>query len=147
MSIQINRDLSVKNVMLDLDSFPIVKEDTFLKEALEKMLLYKLGVVCVVDNKVNFLGLITDGDIRRILLKVQKPLSALFMEDVMDHISNNPTIIYPETLVAEATKLIGDKRVWDLPIVSKEKKLIGLFHLHKALEFYLKENKQDLTYT
>ena len=140
MSIEIKKNITVENVMLDIDSFPIVNDDTIIKEALEKMLFYKLGVVCVVDNKMNFLGLITDGDIRRILLKVQKPLSALFMEDVMDHISIDPVAISPDMLVSEATKLIGKKRVWDLPVLSNKKKILGLFHLHKALEFYLQNN-------
>lgn len=140
MSIKIKKNITVENVMLDIDSFPIVNDDTIIKEALEKMLFYKLGVVCVVDNKMNFLGLITDGDIRRILLKVQKPLSALFMEDVMDHISIDPVAISPDMLVSEATKLIGKKRVWDLPVLSNKKKILGLFHLHKALEFYLQND-------
>jgi CBS domain-containing protein len=140
MSIEIKKNITVENVMLDIDSFPIVNDDTIIKEALEKMLFYKLGVVCVVDNKMNFLGLITDGDIRRILLKVQKPLSALFMEDVMDHISIDPVAISPDMLVSEATKLIGKKRVWDLPVLSNKKKILGLFHLHKALEFYLQND-------
>ena len=140
MSIEIKKNITVENVMLDIDSFPIVNDDTIIKEALEKMLFYKLDVVCVVDNKMTFLGLITDGDIRRILLKVQKPLSALFMEDVMDHISIDPVAISPDMLVSEATKLIGKKRVWDLPVLSNKKKILGLFHLHKALEFYLQND-------
>lgn len=139
MSTEIKSNITVDKVMLKLESFPVVKGDTIIKDALEKMLYYKLGVVCVVDEKREFMGLITDGDIRRILLKVQKPLSALFMEDIMDHISEDPITITPATTVSEATKLIGEKKIWDLPIVSKTKKLHGLFHLHKALEYFLKE--------
>ena len=140
MSIETKKDIAVQDVMLGVDKFPVVPEDAILKEALEKMLYYKLGVVCVADKTHNFMGLITDGDIRRILLKVQKPLSALFMEDIMDHVSSNPTTILPNTTIFEATKLNGSKKIWDLPVLSEKRKLLGLFHLHKALEFYLKEN-------
>ena len=102
------------------------------------MSMYKLGIACVVDRQNKFIGLITDGDIRRILLSVQKPLSALFMEDILDHVSTAPTYVNPELSINEATKLIGEKSVWDLPVVSRDMSLLGLFHLHKALEYYLK---------
>ena len=138
MSIKNNTLIRVKDVMLPISKIPVVKQDAILKDALEKMSSYKLGIACVVDKDNKFVGLITDGDIRRILLSVQKPLSALFMEDVLDHMSATPTYVDPELSINKATKLIGKKSVWDLPVVSSNKSLIGLFHLHKALEFYLK---------
>ena len=138
MSIKNNTQIKVKDVMLTISEFPRVESDAILKDALEKMSMYKLGIACVVDKQNKFIGLITDGDIRRILLSVQKPLSALFMEDILDHISTSPTYVNPELSINEATKLIGEKSVWDLPVVSRDMSLLGLFHLHKALEYYLK---------
>ena len=138
MSIKNNERIKVKDVMLPLSKVPIVESDAILKEALEKMTVYKLGITCVVDNHNHFLGLITDGDMRRILLSVQRPLSALFVEDVLDRVSKSPTYVNPELSINEATKLIGEKSVWDLPVVSQDMSLIGMFHLHKALEYYLK---------
>ena len=138
MSIKNNIKIKVKDVMLPISKVPRVESDAILKDALEKMSMYKLGIACVVDKQNKFIGLITDGDIRRILLSVQKPLSALFMEDILDHISTSPTYVNPELSINEATKLIGEKSVWDLPVVSRDMSLLGLFHLHKALEYYLK---------
>ena len=138
MSIKNNKQIKVKDVMLTISEFPILESDAILKEALEKMSMYKLGIACVIDKENKFTGLITDGDIRRILLSVQKPLSALFMEDILDHVSVSPTYINPELSINEATKLIGEKSVWDLPVVSNDMSLLGLFHLHKALDYYLK---------
>ena len=138
MSIKNNIKIKVKDVMLPISKVPRVESDAILKDALEKMSMYKLGIACVVDRQNKFIGLITDGDIRRILLSVQKPLSALFMEDILDHISTSPTYVNPELSINEATKLIGEKSVWDLPVVSRDMSLLGLFHLHKALEYYLK---------
>jgi CBS domain-containing protein len=138
MSIKNKEQIKVKDVMLPLANVPIVESDAILKEALEKMTAYKLGITCVVNKNNHFLGLITDGDMRRILLSVQRPLSALFVEDVLDHVSKSPTYVSPELSINEATKLIGEKSVWDLPVVSQDMSLLGLFHLHKALEYYLK---------
>ena len=92
--------------MLAISKVPRVESDAILKDALEKMSMYKLGIACVVDKQNKFIGLITDGDIRRILLSVQKPLSALFMEDILDHISVSPTYVHSELSIFEATKLI-----------------------------------------
>ena len=138
MSIKNNKQIKVKDVMLPLSKVPKVESDAILKEALEKMTAYKLGIACVVDKQNHFIGLITDGDMRRILLSVQRPLSALFVEDVLDHISTTPAYVNPELSINEATQLIGERSVWDLPVVSQDMSLLGLFHLHKALEYYLK---------
>ena len=138
MSIKNNTQTKVKDVMLPISKVPRVESDAILKDALEKMSMYKLGITCVVDKQNKFIGLITDGDIRRILLSVQKPLSALFMEDILDHMSTSPTYVNPELSINEATILIGEKSIWDLPVVSHDMTLLGLFHLHKALEYYLK---------
>ena len=138
MSIVSDTNVAVSNVMLEKNNFPVINKFAILKDAIEQMVFHKLGVVCVVDEQNKFVGLITDGDLRRMLLTVQKPLSALFMEDVTDHLTSEPTTIYPEMLISEATKLIGIKKIWDLPVTSSNNELIGLFHLHKALEFYIK---------
>ena len=138
MSIKNSDQIKVKDVMLPLSKVPIVENEAILKEALEKMTEYKLGITCIVDKQKHFLGLITDGDMRRILLSIQRPLSALFVEDVLDHASQSPIYVNPDLSINEATKLIGKKAVWDLPVVSEDMSLLGVFHLHKALEYFLK---------
>jgi len=77
MSTQIN-NVTITTVMIPIGAFPVVTEQTILKEALEEMDNFRLGVACVVDNKGHLIGILTDGDIRRKLLSVQKPLSAFF---------------------------------------------------------------------
>ena len=77
------------------------------------------------------------------LLNIQKPLSALFMEDVNDHMTLNPFTIYPETKFSEAISLMEQKKIWDLPVVDKNHKLVGLFHLHPAVDFLIKSLKSE----
>ena len=45
------------------------------------------------------------------------------MEDVLDHISTSPTFVDPNLSISKATQLIGEKLVWDLPVVSKDMSL------------------------
>ena len=70
-------DMKVKEVMITKDKFAQVDPNEFLKEALDKMTDSKLGIVCIVEDNL-LKGVITDGDIRRKLLNVQKPFSAFF---------------------------------------------------------------------
>ena len=67
----------VKNFILDQSKSAVVDETTILKETLEKMIHFKIGIACVVNKKKNLIGVITDGDLRRKLIKNQKPWSAL----------------------------------------------------------------------
>ena len=131
-----NNNLTIAAVMMPIGAFPVVTEQTILKEALEEMDNFHLGVACVVSNESNLLGILTDGDIRRKLLSVQKPLSAFFIDDAMEHAIVNPIVISPSHSLYEAVVLMDNKRVWDLPVVDNNK-LVGLLHLHPVVDALL----------
>lgn len=130
-------DMVVGQLMLDLDKFPVVGFRTLFKEALEMMSDAGLGIVCVVDDDGALYGILTDGDIRRKLLKVQKPFSAMFIEDVVLHSVKSPVTIGPDSSIKSAVDLMGLKKVWDLPVVDDCNKLVGLLHLHPVVEMFL----------
>lgn len=130
-------NLLVSEVMLALDRAPFVHKEAILKEAMEKMGQFHLGIVCVVDADKSLLGILTDGDIRRKLLKVQKPFSAFLVDDALDHAIRTPTTIDPDDTLVCAVELMEEKQIWDLPVVSNEGKLVGLLHLHPAVQALL----------
>ncbi len=136
MSIPKNNIL-VSEVMLALDRAPLVGEEAILKEAMEQMGRTRLGIVCVTDADKNLLGILTDGDIRRKLLKVQKPFSALLIDDALDHAIRKPVTIKPDDTLARAVELMEEKQIWDLPVVINERRLVGLLHLHPAVQALL----------
>ena len=126
-----------KDIMLKLGDFPVVPYNMILKEALEEMNKFNLGVACLV-NKNNILkGIITDGDIRRKLLKDQKPFSAFFVDDSIKHAVKKPKSSSPNKNIKETLKMMNKNEIWDLPIV-KNKKLVGLVHLHPAMRKLIK---------
>ena len=141
MSIQNNNDMLVNEVMMPLERCPVIRERVILKEALEVMGQSRLGIACIVGEYNLLLGIVTDGDIRRKLLKVQKPVSALFVDDALVHSIRTPTIIKPDVSLKEAIVLMGLKQVWDLPVVDDTNNLVGLLHLHPAIEALLGLNK------
>ena len=127
----------VSEVMMPLERCPVIGERVILKEALEVMGQSRLGIACIVGEYNLLLGIVTDGDIRRKLLKVQKPVSALFVDDALVHSIRTPTTIKPDVTLKEAIVLMGLKQVWDLPVVDDTNNLVGLLHLHPAIEALL----------
>ena len=131
-----NNNVTITSVMMPIVEFPVITEQTILKEALEAMDNFHLGVACVVSNESNLLGILTDGDIRRKLLSVQKPLSAFFIDDAIKYSTPNPVVISPSNSLYEAHALMGEKQVWELPVVDNNK-LVGLLHLHPVVDALL----------
>jgi len=127
----------VSEVMLVLDRAPLVYEESILKEAMEEMGRTRLGIVCVVDADKKLLGILTEGDIRRKLLKVQKPFSAFLIDDALEHANRMPTTIKPDDTLVRAVELMEEKLIWDLPVVDHEGTLVGLLHLHPAVQALL----------
>ena len=127
----------VRDVMMPLDRFPVISETLILKEALEEMGRSRLGIACIVDVDGTLLGILTDGDIRRKLLKVQKPFSAFFVDDALDHAIRTPIATRPDDSLRNAIALMGEKQIWDLPVVEGQGTLVGLLHLHPAVQALL----------
>lgn len=137
MSTQSNKTMLVSDVMMGLGRVPVIKEAVILKEALEEMGRTRLGIVCIVDADNKLLGILTDGDIRRKLLKVQKPFSAFFVDDALDHAIRAPMTIKPGDTLVHAVDVMEQKQIWDLPVVDDKGLLVGLLHLHPAVQALL----------
>ncbi len=137
MSTQKNKTILVNEVMMSLGRVPVIRETVILKEALEEMGRTSLGIVCIVNGENKLLGILTDGDIRRKLLKVQKPFSAFFVDDALDHAILAPMIIKPGDTLVHAVDVMKQKQIWDLPVVDDKGLLVGLLHLHPAVQALL----------
>lgn len=137
MSTPKNKTMLVSEVMMGLDRVPAIKESVILKEAMEEMGRSRLGIVCIVNGDNKLLGILTDGDIRRKLLKVQKPFSAFFVDDALDHAILAPMTIRPGDTLVHAVAVMEQKQIWDLPVVDDKGLLVGLLHLHPAVQALL----------
>ena len=129
--------MNIKDIMLPVENFPIIKQNVILKEVLEEMNSKKLGIACLVDDEMKLIGIITDGDIRRKILLIQKPLSSIFIDDCIDYAILSPTTISLNDSLNVAINLMGEKKVWDLPVIENGI-LKGLLHLHPIVEALLR---------
>lgn len=88
------------------------------------------GAVNIVDSEGLLLGIITDGDLRRWIMKIQSTeLDHLTAKDMM---TINPTVVAPETLAYAALQLMEkrESQISVLPVVDREQKSLGLIRLH-----------------
>ncbi len=111
------------------DEIPIVQPDTRMKDVLLEMTSKRLGIACVVDNQRRLVGIITDGDLRRLLEKYENPFT-LTAEKAM---TLDPVCSDKEMLSARALHQMESYNVTSLPIVDHDKKLIGVIHLHDII--------------
>ena len=130
----------VKSRILVIDDDVLIR--SLLKEALEEMEKYSLGIVCIVDSENKLSGILTDGDIRRKLLKVQKPFSAFFVDDASIHSISKPVCCKANNSLYTAVSIMGEKKIWDLPVIDKDQKLLGLLHLIPAVKALLDRLKE-----
>lgn len=137
MSTQANDILSVADVALGLERFPVLEPHDLLKTALEQMTAKRLGIACIIDSDGVLQGIFTDGDIRRHLLTVQRPFAALFSDDIIEHAQRKPTTVLGQSSLRDALDTMARLQIWDLPVVDDQGRLIGLLHLHPLVEAVL----------
>lgn len=107
----------VKDVIKIREQNPVVDIETTVREALFKMTKSRMGSTSIVDSQGKLKGIITDGDIRRLLEK-----SSDFIDrPVKDYMTVDPISIAPDKLAAEALQIMEKKEINDLPVVKAGK--------------------------
>jgi arabinose-5-phosphate isomerase len=121
--------LQVKDIMHVKDENPVVDTSYKLKDAILVMTSKGLGCVSVVDEKGELTGIITDGDLRRILQKYENPLE-MKIDTLM---TKNPKRITPDTLGINALKLMEENAITMLPVIDEHHHPIGMLHMHDLI--------------
>lgn len=126
----LGKRLFVKIEDLMHTDLPIVSRDTTIQEAIITMSSGRLGTVFITDSQGKFVGLVSDGDIRRSLLNENFDIT----KDIISIANTNPkTIDNPQMLAADALAIIETHKIQLLAVI-KDEKLIGAIHLHKLVE-------------
>lgn len=122
--------VKVSEVMLTGDQVPLVFPQQTLFEAIQEMDVKDLGATLVVEGNEHFLaGIITDGDLRRIIKR-----RASLVETLADQVMTpDPKSISPEIQASEALEMMEQYLITVLPIVDPEKRVVGILHLHDLL--------------
>jgi len=121
--------VKVREVMLTGADIPQVLSGTRVGEAVVEMDAKKLGATLVVGADRRLIGIITDGDLRRALLKTADVLG-MRVEDIM---SKRPRTIDEEKTAAAALGTMEFNGITHLVIVDRKDRVKGLVHLHDLL--------------
>jgi arabinose-5-phosphate isomerase len=119
--------LRVKD-MLDTSRKPFVSPDSSIKNVIVEISEKRLGVAAVIEND-KVVGIITDGDIRRMLNKTET-ITGLTAKDIM---TVNPKTIKTSDMVADALNILEDFSITQLVVVDNDE-YKGVIHLHDILK-------------
>jgi KpsF/GutQ family protein len=116
----------VESLMHSGDLLPRVTPQTKMPDVIYEMSRKKLGVTAVVEGE-GLVGIISDGDLRRLLEKRGKDVLDLTAGEAM---TRDPKTIGADEFAATALALMEEKKITSLMVVDRAGKLLGIVHLH-----------------
>jgi arabinose-5-phosphate isomerase len=121
--------LRVSDIMRTGDRIPRVPRGTSLLDGLLEMTRTGLGMTAVVGDDDRILGVFTDGDLRRAIDGGQN-LQDSRIDDVMNR---GAKTVHPDTLAAEAVRMLEEFAITALLVVDEDGRLVGAFNVHDLL--------------
>ena len=121
--------VAVSEVMLQGNDIPKVELGSSMKDVIAELNAKNIGAVLVVSTSGELKGIVTDGDIRRLLMNGTK----IEESDLAEMMTVSPVTIAPDLMAADALSRMQSKEITVLAVVDNAGKLIGILHLHDLL--------------
>ena len=112
------------------NQLPQVKTDDTVTKVIVEISEKRLGVTAVTDNNNTILGIITDGDIRRMLSKTTE-INSLTAADIM---SKNPKSIHVDAMAVDALEMLENNSITQILVTNSDHKYVGVVHLHDIIK-------------
>jgi arabinose-5-phosphate isomerase len=119
--------LRVENLMHAGDTLPRVDVNAKMADVIYEMSKKALGMTTVVSDGNRLAGIVTDGDLRRLMEKRGNETLALTAGESM---SRNPVTIASQELAGAALALMEQKKITSIVVVDAEQRVLGVVHLH-----------------
>lgn len=120
----------VRSLMHSGEALPRVSPMTKMTDVIYEMSRKGLGITTVVEGE-KLLGVVSDGDLRRLLQKRGKDILDLTAGDCM---TANPKTISPDAFAAQALDILEQRKITSLAVVAEDGRLEGIIHLHDLWE-------------
>jgi arabinose-5-phosphate isomerase len=121
--------LYVGDVMHSGKDLPLVRQTASLREALLEMTSKGLGMTAVVDDAERLVGVLTDGDLRRLL---QRNID-VYRAKIADVMTGNPHTTTADRLAAETIELMRTRKINGLIVIDAERRVVGALNMHDLL--------------
>mgnify|MGYP005839509929 CR=1 FL=1 len=128
------RFLKVKELMHKGDDIPFVFKEEIMKGVIYTISSKKLGVAVVSNKDKKLLGVITDGDLRRLL---ERYGGDLLLKKAIECATLNPQTISEHALAVEALNIMEEKKITSLVVVDEKNLVKGVVHLHDLWKLQL----------
>lgn len=122
--------IKVKDLMHTGEQIPVISEGTKLYTAIIEMTSKRFGFTLVVDASGKFIGIYTDGDLRR-TIEQKKDISSITIEEVM---TRKAKIISKEAIAEKAVHIMESHNITSLVTIDSKGKPEGVIHLHDLLK-------------
>ncbi len=127
--------LQIKEIMIKGDKIPSVHEGASIKDVILEITSKRLGTTCVVDEDGFLTGIITDGDLRRLLEKTLE-IRNLTAKDIL---TRNPKVTKEFYLASFALQQMENYKITTLVIVDDVNRPVGILHLHDLINLGLQQ--------
>ena len=121
------RLLRVDKVMHAGDALPKISPQTPMPEAFHEMSAKKLGMTTIVNADGTLAGILTDGDLRRLM---EKHGGATLSMTAAQCLNPNPQTVKPSILASEALTLMEKRRITSVVVIDDSRHVLGVVHLH-----------------
>ncbi|MFW6080154.1 MAG: CBS domain-containing protein, partial [Gemmatimonadota bacterium] len=119
--------LRVRDVMLT-DDYPVLGLDSTMRECVV-LLAEKRGTVPIVDGEGIVMGVVTAGDLTRLMERVEN----VFDVPVSDVMTRDPKVTGPDVLASAAVFRMEEHGIMAMPVVNENGRLLGIVHLHDLM--------------
>jgi arabinose-5-phosphate isomerase len=119
--------LRVEHLMHAGSALPRVATSTPMPDVFHEMSAKGLGMTTVLESDGRLAGILTDGDLRRLM---EKHRGAVLEMRAGDGMTKNPQTIGPHVLASEALNLMEKKKITSIVVVDEAKGVLGVVHLH-----------------
>ena len=119
----------VQDIMLKESQIPLVFAGATMDTAVKEINRLEIGATLVAYPDMTLAGIITDGDIRR-LIAGRRPVYGVSVDEVM---TPHPRVLMLDSLAYDALNIMEKHQITVLPIVNGQRKIQGILHLHDIL--------------
>ena len=125
--------IKVSDVMRSADQLPVVSVKSTLAQAIRAISNKHLGAVFAVSENETLAGILTDGDLRRIIESSAADMANIVNNEIESMITSNPKTTSADRFAAEALLTMETNGITILPVVDAANRLEGVVHLHDLI--------------
>lgn len=119
----------VQDIMFDKENHAEVSAEVTIQDAIMEMCKKQLSLVNVIDKNRHLLGVITDGDLRRVISKNND----IYLLNIKKILNTNPSYINYKELAVDALKLMKEKEITALPVLDDKKEVVGTIRMQEII--------------